>query len=66
MGLAEKKSPLGNSLTEAGKWKYPALVFVIILLQFFPLSILEDGQCAYLHARSGSQNRPLTFIQHTK
>lgn len=34
MGLSEKKSPLGNSLTEAGKWRYPALVFVSILLQF--------------------------------
>lgn len=61
MGLSEKKSPLGNSLTEAGKWRYPALVFVSILLQFFPLSILEDGQCAYLHAHTGSQYRPLSY-----
>ena len=65
MGLAEKKSPLDNSLTEAGKWRYLALGFVIILLQFFPLSIVEDGQCAYLHAHTGSQNRPLRCFHTT-
>src|SRR5574341_516195 len=65
MGLAEQKSPLGNSLPEAGKWRYPALVFVIILLQFFPLSTLEDGQCAYLHVHTGSQYRPLRRFHTT-
>ena len=65
MGLAEKKSPLGNNLPEAGKWRYPALVFIIILLQFFPLSTLEDGQCAYLQAHSGSQYRPLRRFHTT-
>ncbi len=65
MGLAEQKSPLGNSLPEAGKWRYPALVFVIILLQFFPLSTLEDGQCAYLHVHTGSQYRPLRCFHTT-
>ena len=65
MGLAEKKSPPDNSLIEAGKWRYPALVLVIILLQFFPLSFLEDGQCAYLHAHTGSQNRPLRRFHTT-
>ena len=65
MGLAEKKSPPDNSLIEAGKWRYPALVLVIILLQFFPLSFLEDGQCAYLHALTGSLNRPLRRFHTT-
>ena len=65
MGLVEKKSPLGNSLPEAGKWRYSALVFVIFLSQFFPLSTLEDRQCAYLHAHTGSQYRPLRRFHTT-